>query len=106
MSTLGRVRWFRGSLEVQTAQSQPRTGTPVEVPVPRKTSRRAGDVGLSINSESLRAPETTPRPIRSPIVRRLVANRCILRKTAPAANLPMTWWSRRADGRHSGDRIP
>jgi hypothetical protein len=34
---------------VQIAQSQPRTGTPVEVPVPRKIIRRTGAVGLSIN---------------------------------------------------------
>jgi hypothetical protein len=31
-----RVRWFRGSLEVQTAQSHAIMGTPCEVPVPRK----------------------------------------------------------------------
>jgi hypothetical protein len=38
---------------VQTAQSQPRTGTPVEVPVPRKINRRAGAFGLSINRLNL-----------------------------------------------------
>ncbi len=38
--TLGRVRWFFGSVERQTAQSHPKAGTPVEVPVPRKRSRR------------------------------------------------------------------
>src|SRR4051812_43875420 len=39
-STLGRVRPLRGSPDVQTAQSQPRTGTPLEVPLPRNTRRR------------------------------------------------------------------
>src|SRR5208337_1147099 len=52
-STLGRVRWFRGSREVQTEQSHPRTGTPVDVPVPRKISRLAAAVGLSINRINL-----------------------------------------------------
>ena len=34
-----RVRWSRGSVERQTAQSQPIWGTPNDVPVPRKVSR-------------------------------------------------------------------
>ena len=49
--TLGRVRWFRGSVEVQTEQSQPIMGTPVEVPVPRndqpaRRARRADSLNL------------------------------------------------------------
>jgi hypothetical protein len=39
-TTLERVRLLRGSVEVQTAHSQPIMGTPVDVPVPRNTSRR------------------------------------------------------------------
>ena len=31
-----RVRWLRGSGDWQTGQSQPMTGMPTEVPVPRK----------------------------------------------------------------------
>jgi hypothetical protein len=43
MRTEGRVRRLRGSpvgdvAEVQTAQVQPRVGTPIEVPLPRKVS--------------------------------------------------------------------
>jgi hypothetical protein len=59
-STLGRVRLLRGSRELQTAQSQPITGTPVEVPLPRKVSfmpaswtqpGRAGNACERINPE-------------------------------------------------------
>src|SRR6478735_7618135 len=35
METEGRVRRSRGSCDVQTRQSQPRVGTPMEVPLPR-----------------------------------------------------------------------
>jgi hypothetical protein len=35
-----RVRVSRGSVEVQTAQGHPMAGTPEEVPVPRKRSRK------------------------------------------------------------------
>ena len=52
---LGRVRWFRGSGEVQTEHSHPIMGTPVEVPDPRKTSRRVGAPADSLN--------LTPSPI-------------------------------------------
>src|SRR3954469_18559170 len=38
MTTLGRVRWSRGSMLVQTSQAQPIIGTPALVPEPRKTS--------------------------------------------------------------------
>src|SRR5271157_1709825 len=62
-STLGRVRWFRGSREVHTEQSHPRTGTPVDVPVPRKISRRAA-VGLSINRINLQDAGNTVWPGR------------------------------------------
>src|SRR6185503_7973635 len=37
--TDGRRRLSRGSVEVQTLQRQVRTGTPVEVPVPRNVTR-------------------------------------------------------------------
>src|SRR5262245_15929774 len=37
-SSEGLRRWLRGSLEVQTRQPQPMTGTPVEVPVPRNVT--------------------------------------------------------------------
>ena len=37
----GRIRRLRGSVERQTAQSQPMTGTPVEVPLP-SIVRRSG----------------------------------------------------------------
>ena len=48
-STLGRVLLLRGSVELHTEQSHPIIGTPVDVPVPRKISRRDGADGLSIN---------------------------------------------------------
>ena len=38
-STEERSRLLRGSSEVQTLQGQPMTGTPREVPVPRKVTR-------------------------------------------------------------------
>src|SRR5271157_5105530 len=63
-STLVRVRWLRGSLEVQTEQSHPRTGTPVDVPVPRKISRRAAAVGLSINRINLQDAGNSVWPSR------------------------------------------
>src|SRR5438067_2216998 len=45
ITTLGRVRQFRGSPERQTGQSQPSRGTPLEVPLPRKVNRHgAADV--------------------------------------------------------------
>ncbi len=34
-----RVRWFRLSIELQTSQSQPMSGTPVDVPDPRIVTR-------------------------------------------------------------------
>src|SRR5689334_5798138 len=40
MTAAQRFRQLRGSVEVHTSQSQPRAGTPVEVPVPRKVNRR------------------------------------------------------------------
>jgi len=52
--TLGRVRWFRGSLEVQTGHSHPIMGTPLEVPLPRKISRRVSAASCSINRLMLR----------------------------------------------------
>src|SRR5262245_39884406 len=51
-STLGRVRWLRGSSEVQTGQLQPNTGTPVDVPVPRKTIRRGTVAARSSKPET------------------------------------------------------
>ena len=36
-ATLQRLRWFFGLALVQTAQPQPMTGTPWEVPLPRKS---------------------------------------------------------------------
>ncbi len=54
MSTLGRVRWFLGSLEVQTWQSQPIMGTPVDVPVPRKVNRRVPAASVSIKRLALK----------------------------------------------------
>lgn len=39
MLTDWRMRWLRGCAEVQTRQRQPTTGTPVDVPVPRKVTR-------------------------------------------------------------------
>src|SRR2546430_5449041 len=38
MSTEGRVRLSRGSEELQTTQSQPIVGTPIEVPLPSTVS--------------------------------------------------------------------
>src|SRR5690242_12692717 len=40
MSTEQRYRWFLGLVEVQTWQSQPSIGTPIEVPVPRNVNVR------------------------------------------------------------------
>src|SRR3989442_2893359 len=39
MSAAVRVRWSRGSEDVQVGQRQPICGTPNDVPVPRKISR-------------------------------------------------------------------
>ena len=39
ISTDGRVRQSRGSVDRHTSQSQPIIGTPCEVPVPRKVMR-------------------------------------------------------------------
>src|ERR1700682_2336960 len=68
--TLGRVRWFLGSADVQTAQSQPMTGTPFEVPLPRNTSRREAVAVSSTKSPRLRiipnkAAEPRVRPARA-----------------------------------------
>src|SRR5687768_796916 len=49
MSTLGRVRWSRGSVDRQTSHAQPIIGTPALVPVPRKSSSSdiAGMIALA-----------------------------------------------------------
>jgi hypothetical protein len=94
-STLGRVRWFRGSLEVQTEQSHPRTGTPVDVPVPRKISRRAGTVGLSINRLNLQDAGNAVSPARF---------RDCLRGSARDGCVQCT--KSRASQRHEPDRHP
>jgi hypothetical protein len=50
MSTEERVRLLRGSLERQTSQLQPITGTPTEVPVPRKRREdSAADIFLPMD---------------------------------------------------------
>jgi hypothetical protein len=43
---------LRGSSDVQTRQSQPITGTPVDVPLPRKISRREAVAAMSANPRS------------------------------------------------------
>ena len=52
---------FRGSVEVQTEQSQPIMGTPLDVPVPRKISRRPVASSRSVNRPILRH-RCLPRP--------------------------------------------
>jgi hypothetical protein len=47
---------LRGSAEVQTAQLQPITGTPIEVPVPKKRSRIAHS-GVQHKGRACRAGE-------------------------------------------------
>ena len=51
-----RKRLSRGSLLLQTAQLQPNTGTPLDVPVPRKvrTSPNPSEGGESLTECSLR----------------------------------------------------
>src|SRR5579883_1027073 len=61
-STLGRVRRLRRSDEVQTEQSHPSMGTPVEVPVPRKTRRRVAASTDSLNRPSLGGHRTLKIP--------------------------------------------
>jgi hypothetical protein len=53
MRTEERKRRLRGSEEPQTAQEQPITGTPVEVPVPKNVSLTSLD-GLLLNGAILR----------------------------------------------------
>src|SRR5579864_9461586 len=52
MSTEGRVRWSFGSLELQTAQSQPMVGTPMDVPLPNTVSV-AFKLSLSDDDDSI-----------------------------------------------------
>ena len=56
------MRWLRGSLEVQTEQSHPIMGTPVDVPVPRNTRRRVGVSAESLNRHSLPDRSRNERP--------------------------------------------
>ena len=72
--TLGRIPRLRGSSDRQTSHSHPITGTPVEVPVPRKISRRPPPIVALRTRPLARSPSGTPdgtcivRP-RSPPVR-------------------------------------
>jgi hypothetical protein len=64
-STLGRVRQLRWSAEVQTAQSQPSTGTPLDVPLPRNTSRREFPPAANGVAAHSSKPPALPEPTRT-----------------------------------------
>ena len=53
--TLDRIRLFRESGERQTSQSQPMTGTPVDVPLPRTVNRR----GFEADKSTTKAPTSS-----------------------------------------------